>query len=405
MSDGARVGFTPESSRDRRLALVLWNGDLGGAEILNAALAEHLRQQGVTVTIVFIGSPQPLAERLRHTEISYCSLNLRRGRDVLRHPRLYAEQVSRYGPDGALLVERGFMGAALYGGGYRGPIISVEHGALLLEQDLPTLQRMVRRLSRICGAWAADAEVAVSDFMLEMMRHEPHARQIRRIYNGIDQDTYLSVKEAPADLGSELVVGFAGRLVPGKGADRLIQALARVATKIPAKLLIAGDGPERPRLASLARALNHECAVEFLGVVDDLPAFWRQCDIAAVPSDDFIESFSMVTLEAMACGKPIVATRNGAIPELIVDGVTGTLVPPGDVEAFAQSLVAYAEQPELRRAHGASARRRAVEQFSIDACARAYLDLFGELTQASMPGRSEGHKTKVRPCSLIRKRP
>ncbi len=145
------------------------------------------------------------------------------------------------------------------------------------------------------------------------------------------------------------------------------------------RLLIAGDGPERRRLSSLAKSLGADKSVEFLGVVNDVPALWRRCDVAAVPSDTFIESFSMVTLEAMACGKPIVATRNGAIPELIVDGISGTLVAPGNVPDLTEALIGYADQPDLRREHGAAARARAIKRFHIDTCAQAYLDLFESL--------------------------
>jgi glycosyltransferase involved in cell wall biosynthesis len=372
-----------ESPSQTKLALVLWNGQVGGAETLNVALAGHLRQLGAEITVVFIESPEPLAERLDGAGIPYLSLGFERGRDVLKHPRRYASAIGRAGPDGALLVERGFIGSALRMGGYRGPIVAVEHGQLLFERrDLTRSRRMLRRISRISGAWAADAEVAVSDFMLEGMRRHTHARLMRRIYNGIDPDVHQPLAEMRADRGAELVVGFAGRLVSGKGADRLIQALAQAGKRIPVNLLIAGDGPERPHLESLAETLGVASRVELCGVVGDLPGFWGRCDVTAIPSDAF-ESFSMVTLEAMACGMPIVATRNGAIPELIVDGVTGTLVPPGDVGALAQALIAYAEHPELRRAHCASARARAVERFHINACAQAYLDLFGELTTSS----------------------
>lgn len=376
---------------DCSLALVLWNGNVGGAETLNAALAEHLCRLGAHVTIVFIGTPRPLAERLSYADIPYRSLGLGPGHKVLRHPRQFAAEIARSGPDGALLVERGFMGVALRAGGYRGPIVAVEHGTLLFEQqDLTRPQRLLRRIGRFSGAWAANAEIAVSDFMLEKMRRHSHARRIMRIYNGIDPDTYLAAPQALTDPSAGVTVGFAGRLVPGKGADHLIQAFAQVSVQHSAKLLIAGDGPERSRLSSLAQTLGADSRIEFLGVVDDLSTFWRRCDIAAVPSDTFIESFSMVTLEAMACGKPIVAARNGAIPELIVDGITGTLVAPGDVGDMVQALVAYAEHSEMRRSHGMAARARAIERFHIDVCAQAYLDLFGELAGAGLRSRRDG---------------
>lgn len=365
-----------------KLALILWNGDVGGAEILNATLAEDMRRLGATITIVFVANPHPLSERLVLADIPYRSLNFSRGRDVLKHPQLYANAVARYGPDGAVVVERGFMGAALRAGGYRGAIVAVEHGAFLRDQQRsPGLRRLLRRISRVTGAWTVDAEVAVSDFMLDRMLHQSHvhARRTTRIYNGVDPDTHIAVSQTPTDSSTHLTVGFAGRLIPGKGADRLIRAFMQVNLHEPVRLLIAGDGPERSRLSLLAQKLAADSKIHFLGVVDDLPAFWRRCDIAVVPSDTFIESFSMVTLEAMACGKAIVASSNGAIPELIVDGITGTLVNPGDVGELAEALVAYAEQPELRREHGAAARARAAERFQIKDCAQAYINLFSEL--------------------------
>jgi len=379
MSEDPRVEITAEPGHGCRLALVLWNGDVGGAEVLTASLAEPMRRLGAIVTIVFIGDPRPLAERLLRADIHYRSLNLKRGREVLRHPRMYAREITRAGPDGALLVERGFQGAALRAGGYRGAIVAVEHGSLLFEgQASSGLRRLLRRISRVAGARTVDAEVAVSDFMLERMRHYAHARRTSRIYNGVDPDAYPVVLPARTDRSADITVGFAGRLVPGKGADHLIQACAQMNMHDRVRLLIAGDGPERPRLSSLAKTLGTDRSVEFLGVVNDVPALWRRCDIAVVPSDAF-ESFSMVTLEAMACGKPIVATRSGAIPELIVDGISGTLVTPGNVGDLTEALVAYADQPELRQKHGHAARARAVERFHIDTCARAYLDLFGNV--------------------------
>jgi glycosyltransferase involved in cell wall biosynthesis len=359
---------------------VLWNGDVGGAEVLNSKLADRLERRGADVTILFVGTPWPLAERLTQEGIAYRSLDFGRGRDVLLHPRRYAAETAAVGAEGALLMERGFMAAALRLGGYRAPIVSVEHGALLVEMQGPlTPRRILRQLGRLMGAWAGDFEVAVSDFMLGEMRRHPHARSSGRIYNGVDPDVYrLAVESAPRSQ-SGLTVGFAGRLVVGKGADHLIAAIHASSNEITATLLIAGDGPERGRLEAQARDLGMADRVRFLGVVSDIPVFWQGCDIAAVPSDQWVESFSMVTLEAMSCAKPIVASGEGAIPELIIDGTTGTLVPPGDVDALARSLVSYAQNPELRSRHGLAARERAVECFHIERCAQSYIELFEDL--------------------------
>jgi glycosyltransferase involved in cell wall biosynthesis len=362
---------------------VLWNGDVGGAEILNSKLADQLRQLGTTVTIVFVGTPWPLAERLAHADIPYRSLGLGRGRDVLLHPRRFAAEVTRCGEDGALLMERGFMAAALRAGGYRGPIVAVEHGALLSElQGRLSPRRLLRGIGRLTGTWVNDSEIAVSDFMLDQMRRHAHAGSTGRIYNGVDPNVYRHLERTSPEDGPELVVGFAGRLVPGKGTDHLIRAIVRASERVSVRLLIAGDGPERSRLTSLAQEHGVAAKVDFLGIVHDMPAFWQRCDIAAVPSDTWVESFSMVTLEAMSCGKAIVATRAGAIPELIVSGTTGTLVPAGDADALAEALLHYANDTELRVQHGLAARERAVERFHIEDCARAYIALFDQLTSA-----------------------
>jgi glycosyltransferase involved in cell wall biosynthesis len=375
---------TPAPEHRRKLALVLWKGAVGGAEAFSVTLAQRLRGLGADIEVVFIAEPQPLASRLSSARVPCWSLGFKRGRDVAWHPRRYASEIARIGPDGALLVERGFMGAALRAGGYGGVIVTVEHGPLLFEQqDLTRPQRLVRQISRVGGAQTVDAEVAVSDFMLKRMRQHSHARLTRRIYNGVDPDRYRPATESPSDCSHGLVVGFAGRLIPGKGADHLIRAVAQANEQIPIKLLIAGSGPEHPRLAAMAQEVGLASKIDFLGLIEDLPAFWQRCHVAAVPSDTFVESFSMVTVEAMACAKPIVATAVGAIPELIMNGVTGTLIPPRDVKALARALVTYAERPGLQRTHGAAARAQVIERFHIEDCARAYLDLFDELSIAS----------------------
>jgi glycosyltransferase involved in cell wall biosynthesis len=375
--------MTPGRGRGPALAMVLWGGYVGGAERLSIALAERLRKLGAEVTMVYLQEPWSLAGLMSAAGVPHRSLGFARGRDAVRHPRRYARVASEVGGDGALLLDCGVMGGALRAGGYRAPIVAVEHGDILGLSRRSLMRRLLWRVGRLSGAWADDAEVAVSDFMLDEMGRHSHARRVQRIYNGIDPDTYAPRDEPDLSNGTDLIVGFAGRLIAGKGADRLIRAVAEARERVSVRLVIAGDGPERSHLESIANALALGTHVEFLGVVDDAPAFWRSCDIAAVPSDTFVESFSMTTLEAMASGSAIVASRNGAIPELMLDGVTGTLVEPGDVRALTQALVTYAEQPELRSAHAAAARARAVERFQLEDCARAHLDLFRELAGES----------------------
>jgi glycosyltransferase involved in cell wall biosynthesis len=392
---GLQIDVTPAPTHGRRLAFVLWEGVVGGAENFSVTLAQRMRTLGVDIEVVFIAEPFPIAERLSSVDVPYRSLGFRRGRDIAWHLRRYADEIARIGPDGALLGARGFMSSALRCGGYRGPIVAIEHGSLLGLSRVSWLRRSLLRVGGVGGAWASDAEVGVSDFMLDQMRRHPHARETRRIHNGIYPSRYTrpTSPQRPTENGA-LVVAFAGRLIAGKGADCLIEAVAQLRPILPLKLLLAGDGPERPRLEALARSSGVSDAVRFVGLVNDMPAFWRASDVAVVPSE-MTESFSMTTLEGMACAKPVLATRSGGIPELVIDSVTGTIVPPGDASALARALVTYAEQPELRLAHGAAGRARVIEHFHINDCAQAYLDLFDELAtaRAAQPQRqSDGRR-------------
>jgi glycosyltransferase involved in cell wall biosynthesis len=335
-----------------------------------------MRRLGVDVEVVLLTVGGPLTERLAAADVPFRILGFKRGRDVLFHPRRYVVAIKAGGTDGVVLPECGFVGAALRLGGYRGAIIAVEHG-IALQRDASRKKALVAYLNKFAGAWADDVEVAVSDFTLDTMRAGPHARHICRIHNGVDPARF-ALADASRDPAAEsrFVVGFAGRLIPGKGAEDAISALAKVRGQVPVKLLIAGDGAQRPRLEAMAQQLGVGEDVEFLGLLGDVRDLWRQCDLALLLSSTFIESFGMVALEAMACGKPVIGTINGAIPEVIVDGVTGTLIGPGDVSQLVRVLVEYAEHPEMCIERGDAGRRRASDAFHIDRCAEAYIRCF-----------------------------
>ena len=105
-----------------------------------------------------------------------------------------------------------------------------------------------------------------------------------------------------------------------------------------------------------------------------MPTFWRETDVAVMPSV-LPESFGIAALEAMASGKPVVATDNGGIVEVVEDGVTGRLVPVGSVDAISDALLGYLRDPPLRESHGLAGRRRAEALFSMSRCAEEYARL------------------------------
>jgi glycosyltransferase involved in cell wall biosynthesis len=390
-SDG--MGVAPA-----RMALVLWSGDLGGAETFSVALARTLRTSGVDARLVILTHAEPLAQRCREAGIPFSELQFDRGRAALWHARRFARAVAAGETHGAVLVAGGFLALALRLGGYRGRIAAVEHGAVLQTDRMARTTQLLRRVDRLSGARAVDVHVAVSDFLRGHI--DGGSRPVVTIPNGIDLDVYRPIPPSPRRR-DELVIGCMSRLVPGKGVEDVLVA-GQDLVRRGARLRIAGDGLERPRLERLAEQLGIREGVEFVGWIQDeadVAAFWSACDVAVAAPNDWIESFGLAAVEAMACGVPVVATRGGALPETVVHQRTGFLVEARDTHALAAALLAYLDDASLVTAHGAAAREWCEERFDIQRCANAYAQLFQDHPTASprAPGTPENEASAVGP--------
>ncbi|MCD6358090.1 MAG: glycosyltransferase family 4 protein [Thermoproteales archaeon] len=154
-----------------------------------------------------------------------------------------------------------------------------------------------------------------------------------------------------------------GRLVYRKGLTVLLKALSLL-KDLDLTLVVVGEGPLRPSAEALARRLAIEDRVMFLGSINEweLPGVYRSADVVAVPSL-YGEAFGIVALEAMATGRPVVASRVGGLSELVIGGETGVLVPPGDPEALAEALRTLYEDEELRAQMGRRGRARILELY------------------------------------------
>ena len=362
------------TSRPIRVALLAWTGGLGGAEAFTAELALALRRAGADAAVTFVADPEPLGSRLESESVPVTSLGLRRGRDVLFHARSLMRALAAQG-DFAILVSSGYLAGALRLAGYRGRIVAVEHGTILQRRALPFRAAVVRAADRASGVWACDAEVAVSDFVLAHLRRRRHAPTLVRIYNGVDVTRFRprSVEDRPPR--GALVAGCTARLVRSKGVEDLIRACGPSGLAGSVHVRIAGDGPDRPRLERITRELALDSGVEFVGTVHDIPSFWHGCDIAVVPSREHIESFCLAAVEPMACALPVVATRNGALPEIVSEGRTGTIVAPGDTAGLARAIATYRDDIALRDRHGRQARQDVERRFDLALTASSYLDL------------------------------
>ena len=153
-----------------------------------------------------------------------------------------------------------------------------------------------------------------------------------------------------------------GRLIPIKGHLVLLRAVAQARTRVPElTLAVAGRGPLEPALKAYVRELGIEDAVRFLGFVTPVQRAVEQAAVVVVPS--LGEGFGMVALEAMERARPVIASAVGGLPEIVVDGETGLVVPPGDADALADAIVALAGDLERAASMGLAGRERVIAEF------------------------------------------
>jgi len=198
----------------------------------------------------------------------------------------------------------------------------------------------------------------------------------RIVYNGLDPAAFdgLSGRDAVRQsLGlvqGDQAVGIVGRLEPWKGQDVFVRALALVRQSVPrARGIVVGDavpyGPDyRGALLALCAELGLGAGLVFTGFRSDLPAVMQALDVLVLASVS-PEPFGRVLIEAMAAGKPVVATDAGATREIIEDGVQGLWVPPGDVAALAHAIVTLLSHREQALAMGQAGRQRVLERFTV----------------------------------------
>ncbi len=180
-----------------------------------------------------------------------------------------------------------------------------------------------------------------------------------------------------------------GRLVPVKGFDRSVEAFARVVEPFPsARLAIAGDGAEREELRRRAAERGIGDRVEFLGWVkpEEVPALINRATLVLMPSRS--EGLPLTAIQAGQMGRPIVATRVGGLPEVVVDGETGILVEPDDVGALADAIGRLLAAPATAQWMGEAARRRIRRLFTLERYAKEYFELYCRLA-AGQPGAVE----------------
>jgi glycosyltransferase involved in cell wall biosynthesis len=226
--------------------------------------------------------------------------------------------------------------------------------------------------------------VAISPAVADCLRRGGvHGSRVRTIWSAIDPEALRprrTREETRRDLGArpdQVVLISIGTLVPRKGLDVLMDALATLPDRGTWGAWLAGDGAERENLERRATELGVASNVRFLGRRDDVADLLAACDVVAMPSRR--EGLGVAALEAMAAGRAIVASNVGGLGQAVLHERTGLLVPPGDARALAAALRSLIEDRSRRERLGAAGPARIAEGFLASQMVEAYAQLYREV--------------------------
>lgn len=256
----------------------------------------------------------------------------------------------------------------------------------------PALDSPVKRFLYSFLFEQVDAIVAVGEQVRREVEDAFHPRRpvLLTISNGRDVVPFRSVspeatEQARRELGlgpGEVCLMFVGRLAWEKDPQSLLRLCADLAPIYPAhKFVLVGGGPLEPDLKQEAVRLGITDRVRFTGVRRDVPTLMSAADLVLLPS--VTEGLPGVLIEAGMAGRPAVAYRIAAVEDVLIDGVTGFVVSPGDTEMFKQRVLHLMRHPELRSEMGDQARRRCRRDFDIEASVKRYEDLFHTLVDGA----------------------
>jgi glycosyltransferase involved in cell wall biosynthesis len=380
--------------RPLRVMFVITCMPVGGAETLLVNLVRRLDRDRFAPELCCLKYFGPLGEELAREIPAFAGL-LSHKYDIAVLGRLTR-----------LLVERRIDAVITVGTGgdkmFWGRLAAWRAGVPVIASALHStglpdrVEWLNRRLAPITDAFIAVAQ--------------PHARylaehegcptgKVRVIANGVDVERFRPLPPDAA-LRAKLglmpqapVAAIVAALRPEKNHELFLAAAARIRRARPdAQFLVIGDGVQRPRLEAMRDSLNLADAVHFLGTRGNIPELLSLVDCLMLTSH--MEANPVSILEALACGKPVVATRVGSISESVRDGENGFLVSPGDEEALASRVVELFGSPELIRRLGHAGREAVVEHWSLERMVAGYEELIEGI-----------YATKTGSCMMRRSKP
>ena len=328
---------------------VLGTGDPHAIGIARTAinLAESLDPSRYRLSVLFLRDDGAIGDRFRELGLTVGATGWEGGRADIRGAMRFARALRSAEPD-IVHIHAGGLTPRFVSKVAAGAKVVVHYHSL--REEAGTAKRSRR------SSLAADLVIANSEATALSVRG---ARPLV-VYPGVALHPRLS-----RGTSGHFTIGVAARLAPVKGLSFLIGAAALLRERIPhLRLVIAGDGSERPKLETQVRASGMEKAVKFAGWIDDVARELPNWDVYVQPS--LAEGLGISVLEAMAAGIPVVASDVGGLKEVIDDGVTGFLVPPRDTSRLADRIAQLAIYPSLRARMGDAARAHVIEHFNLE---------------------------------------
>jgi glycosyltransferase involved in cell wall biosynthesis len=370
-----------------RIAFVVTRSDaIGGAQVHVRDLAQALRDEGHLVR-VWVGGRGPFVDALRQRGVDVVPLRhlvapLRPLAD-LRAVIELRRALASFRPDLVTLhsSKAGALGRlAARGSGV--PVVYTAHGWPFVE-GVPLLGRATYRWVERLVAPLADRLVTVSEHDRRLARRAGVGTdaQLVCVHNGVP-DVPARLRARPGEGPVRLVV--VARLDVPKDPFTLLRALATLRAR-PWTLEWIGDGPRRAPAEQLAACLGLADRCRFVGARDDVAERLSRASVLVLPTDR--EGLPLVVLEGMRAGLPVIASAVGGIPEAVLSGRTGLLVPPADAPALAHALASLVDDPRARMRLGAAGRRRYEACFSFERQRAATLDVYRSLLPAAPPNR------------------
>ena len=359
----------------------------GFIEALFAGVADRLAPRGARTYVAYPAVPAP-PRTLAGSAAGAVELDVRL--DSIRGVRATLDFVRRHDIRVLYLVDRPTWALAYLALRLSGVRRILVHDHTSGARTRPAgLRRLLKAATRRATAFLADDVVAVSDYVLRRKLEVDllPRRRVRRIWNSIvpparDPDARTRLRRELGLPEDALVVACASRVTPEKGIHHLLRAFDTLLegwSGEPPWLVCLGDGPALEELRALHASLAHRDRILLPGQRADAAALLAGADVCVVPSV-WQEAFGLAALEPMAAGVPVVATRVGGLPEVVVDGVTGLLVEPGSESGLTRALARLLGDRALRQRLGVNGRRRARERFSR----RAQIDELADMVAAGL---------------------